>query len=38
MHSVANELPNIARFKIDLIVWKFAEFVECAIYDNTGLK
>ena len=22
MHSVANELPNIAKFKIDLIVWK----------------
>ena len=25
MHSVANELPNIA-FKIDLIVWKYRGF------------
>ena len=27
MHSVANELPNIARFKIDLIVWKLGIIV-----------
>ena len=35
MKKLMSSKKNSKVFKIDLIVWKFAEFVECAIYDNS---
>ena len=32
---ISSKLFLYLSFKIDLIVWKFAEFVECAIFDNS---